>query len=176
MLTGGASNMRELVEAIKSATNFAGEIKIMKAPCASFKIKWDEMPINGTINTVVGLLSFSKERCGDMNNDEPAKGPIFHEDDINKDVEIDKTGDDDDEYDYDKEEKEEKRRKEEQERIDQEHDRAIKEAQKRDNKLLKQKRRDERAIEKEGKNKKSFGNILSNWKEKLFSDPGEENE
>jgi len=174
VLTGGASNMRELVEAIKSTTNFAGEIKIMKAPCSSFNVKWNEMPINGTINTILGLLSFSKESCGDIGSIGHEKGPIFHEDDIDKNVEIDKTEEDENEDDYDKDQ--EKQLKEEQKQLDREHEKEIEEARKRDNKLLKEKRRKERAIEKEGKNKKTFGNILSNWKEKLFSDPGEENE
>jgi len=174
VLTGGASNMRELVEAIKSTTNFAGEIKIMKAPCSSFNVKWNEMPINGTINTILGLLSFSKESCGDIGSIGHEKGHIFHEDDIDKNVEIDKTEEDENEDDYDKDQ--EKQLKEEQKQLDREHEKEIEEARKRDNKLLKEKRRKERAIEKEGKNKKTFGNILSNWKEKLFSDPGEENE
>ena len=65
ILTGGASNMRDLVDAIKQKTGFNGNIKIMKTPASSIKLSWNEMPNDGTINTLIGLLTFGKEHCGD---------------------------------------------------------------------------------------------------------------
>jgi cell division protein FtsA len=79
IITGGASNLRDLCDAIKEQTKFTGNIKIAKTPNANIKLTWEQIPKDSTVNTLLGLLIFGKENCGE---EKPVLPVIPHEPDI----------------------------------------------------------------------------------------------